>query len=114
MSIKNYLQKRFINLLVHQLFNTIDEDDILQIIGDKVGLMGGRELDAEKISRIKEDAQRFQNSLIWKILKNEVKFVANKRMYEKGITTDDILAGKLMLHILEIFERKLRQIKNLK
>lgn len=113
MRVKNYLQRRFINLLTKHLFNTIDKDDILEVQGKNVAIQHGKRLSPDQIETIKSQSQHLQKSMIWKVLSNEIKYVANLRMYEKGRTGDDMLAGKLMLHILEIIERKLKEITQL-
>ena len=114
--IKNFLQKKFINWLVKDLFNSITKDDILQIVQTgtkKVMLYRGKRLDEATILKLKDEAERLVNSTLWKCLSDEVKYVSNLRMFEKSQTTDDILAGKLALYILEVFERKLKEISEI-
>ena len=107
--VKNYLQKRFINLLVRNLFNTIDEDDILLARKDGVYLRG-KKMDRMSLDVLREEAERFRGSSLWKLLSREIKYQSNLRMFEKGITTDDILAGKLALYILEIIKKTIDRI----
>ena len=110
--IKNYFQKFFIRFLVKNLFNMIDENDILQIRGNAI-MFKGRRLEPERLQKIKDDAEQFAKSTIWQLLSNEVKFEANQRIYTKSQTVDDILAGKITLYILEIIQRKIETISKL-
>ena len=112
MSVKNILQKKFIGLLVRNLFNTIDEDDILLVGKDGVYLRGNK-LDKMSLDVLKEEAERFKESSLWKLLSREVKYQANIRMYEKGITTDDILMGKCSLYVLEVIKKTIDKISKL-
>ncbi|MFQ5976316.1 MAG: hypothetical protein ACE5J5_08390 [Candidatus Hydrothermarchaeales archaeon] len=97
----------------------VDENDILQIerlntIPPRIRILHkGRELDRETIDYLRDNAKTFENSTLWKILSNEVKYQANQRMYYKGENADDILAGRLMNYILDIIQKKINQIKKL-
>lgn len=108
-----WLQKRWIRFLVKDLFNTISDDNILKIVSEKEVYYRKKLLNAEQLGTIKQEAKDFSGSLIWKLIKNEAKYSANLRMYEKGISDEDILAGKLVLYTIEIFDRKLNDISNL-
>lgn len=121
MSIKNYLQKRLINILVKDLFNTISVEDVISVKQERDKKTGriirrvfssGRELDAHALNLLKQDAEKFNRSSLWKLLSNVVKYNANLRMYEKGKTNDDILAGKCSLWTLKIIEKAIDDIQN--
>ena len=110
---KNWLQKKFINILVHNLYNTITEEDILHVEKGQITFRGST-LDAEYWEKIQNDAKRFENSALWRILTHELKHQANQRMFYRGKSDDDILAGKLLLFLLSVIENKLKFIRNLK
>lgn len=117
MSIKNALQKRLINVLVKNLFNTITKDDILEFQGKDTGgnpivFYKGKRLEAEKTMALKESARILKESQLWKCLESEIKYVSNLRMFEKGQNTDDILAGKMALYVLEVINNKLNELTN--
>lgn len=107
------LQKRFINYLVKDLFNTISEDDILASTPGGI-MYQGRQLDRETFNSLKENADLFANSILWEVLSNEVKYLSNVRMYEKGNTDQDLLAGKCCLYILNVIDRKIKELSQLK
>lgn len=109
---KGWLQRTFINLLVHHLFNFVTEDDVLTMRGQNVYFQG-RKLDKETVMKIRVDAKQWKNSLLWQILDTEGRWQANKRMFEKSQTIEDILAGKIMLSYHEdVIKRKLDQLSN--
>jgi len=108
---KNWLQKRLINILAKNLFNTVTEDDILKVRQGGVYLRG-RKLDKDTLAALQEDAEKYSESTLWKIISNEVKQVSNLRMYEKGTTSDDILAGKIALYVLEVIEKIQKRLRD--
>jgi len=111
--LKTYLQKRFIKYLAHNLFNVIDEDDILNIKAPGVMYLKGRKLDSERVERLKNDASLYKESTIWYVLRNELRYQANRRMYERSHNESDILAGKIMLYITDIIESKIDKISKM-
>src|SRR3990167_1337753 len=102
---KKYFQKRFINFLVHDLFNTIDERDILE---EKNGIVmyQGKPMDAEMKIMMRNDAQTYSKSVLWEVLSNEVKYLSNLRMFEKGKNEEDLIMGKAFLYALEVMNKK--------
>ena len=119
---KNRLQRRLANWIVKDLFNGIDEDDIL-FINEVVDISGRRKiegvylgkkkLDADTVEVLRENAERFNDSSLWELIKNQVKNEANLRMFKKGITADDILMGKCCLYVLDIIEKTVKKISRL-
>ena len=116
---KNYLQKLFINCLAGGLFNTVTEDNLIQIKGrdNKGRLMvfyRKKRLDEEKIKRLIASAELFAKSDIWRLLKRAVQLSANERMYKKSRNADDMLAGKMALYNLEVIDRTIQNISQLR
>ena len=107
-------QKRFINYLVGDLFNTISEKDILKELPGRIVKYRGDTLGAEEISALKHDAKVFTESVLWEVLSNEVKYLSNLRMYERGKNEEDIIMGKAFLYALETINRKLKELSQLK
>lgn len=112
MRIKTYLQRRLINLLVKHLFNAIDEKNIVEVRGREL-FVGGKATTQDKAKRIKKDAETFEDSFIWQVLSNQVRHEANKKMFYKSGSVDDILHGKMALWVLEIIEKKLKELTSL-
>lgn len=92
-----------------ELFNTITEEDVLRD-ENGVWVSGGRTLtDAEKKLLISE-ASVFVQTRLWKELQKDVRYRANKAMYEKAKTIDDLLAGKMALYILDVIKTRLESL----
>lgn len=109
---KDYLQKRFINWLIKDLYNTIDKDDILRVEKGVV-YYKGKALDKDGIQILRENAETFKNSKIWRLLRNQVKYEANKKMFNESRVPADILFGKATLYALAIIEDKIKELSKL-
>lgn len=110
---KQWLRKKLINLLVKRLFNGLTEDDVLKVRGKNVILYKGFKLKPEKIESIKVDAKTFRDSVIWKLLSDDMKYVANKRMFEVSESMDDMMAGKMVLYTIDLINKKLDNLSKL-
>lgn len=114
MRLKRFLQARFINLLAKGLFNAVTLDDIIQLKPDGVYL-NEKKMTREEIEFVKVEAEKFKDSFLWKrLMKNRVKIVANRRLYETAIDADGLIFGKAMLYNLEILEKFLEALSKLK
>ena len=107
---REYLRKKFLNWLVKDLFNTIQEEDLLQILPNGAILYRGKKLDDEKALQLREDADKFNNSVLWKLLSDDAKYQANFRMYENSSDYGGMMFGKAMLFNLDVIEKRLKQL----
>lgn len=96
--------------MVHHLFNAIDEDDILRTLPRGGIMCEGRVLKTEEIERVRHDANEWADSFLWKMLVKELKFQANRRMFVKSQTPDDMLAGKMLLFLTEVVDKRLQEL----
>jgi hypothetical protein len=111
---KFYLRKLLINFLVKHLFNGITDDDILKVLPNGNVIYRGKPLKEEIIVQIRDEAERFHNSALWKVLSKEVKYRANQRMFEKGMSESDMFVGKSILYTIDVIESKLNNLKRLR
>lgn len=63
--------------------------------------------------QLKEEARDFQASYIWRLMTNDVKYLANLRMFEQGIVPENTTFGRAMLYNIELIEQFLRRVKEL-
>ena len=103
------LQQYFINWIIKDLFNTVDEDDILRVVNGKM-YFRGKPLKTEEQQNIKEDAERFKNSKIWYFLRKELQYQENQAIQLRSKTLDDIVAGKVLIYITKIISDKVRTL----
>lgn len=118
---KNWLQKLCINFLVKNLYNTISTNGILgeKVDKDKDGrlvkrvYLGGKPLDKATVDILREEANRFSKSSLWMLVGNAVKNGCNERMFYKGMTDQDLLAGKMGLWVLKTIDEVINGIKKM-
>lgn len=107
---KAHLQKRLITWITHKLFNFVTQDDVLR--RDEFGAyyLKGRKLDDAELQTLQHDATSFKDSIIWKVLSDEVRYQANVRMYYKSTDANDLIAPKAMLETIRIIDAKLQEL----
>lgn len=104
--LKLILGKRYtLNKAVAELYNTISADDILDS-----WTVGGKVLSGQEIQMIKSEAEYLLKSRLWRVLQADIKYKANKAMYEKAKSELDITAGKLWVWTLDAINTKLKDI----
>lgn len=109
---RKWIRRKCIGWMTHHLFNSITEEDILRIKGGKM-YYKGKPMSKEGIDKLKLDALSFENSVIWQILSDEMKYQANQKIFYKAQNSDDLIAAKTLLYLIETMENKLKSIVNL-
>lgn len=103
------LDKQILTELVRDLFNTIDEYDIIREEDGK-WFIGDKEIQEAEKSMIISEAQLFVKGKLWKVLQRDIKYIANKRMFINSRTEMDLVAGKLLLYLLDIINTRLQSL----
>lgn len=102
---------RILTLAVKRLFNTIDADDILHIHRPTGAWMfQNRSLANEERDVIIAEAERFSSSKLWKLLQDDIKYQANRKMFILSKHTDDLVAGKFWLYTLDVLNTRLESL----
>ena len=101
------------NYLLKNLFNAIGEDEVLKYQKGKF-ILRGTPLDDRATGNFVSQANSIVKSQLWKHLTDDLKYIANQRMYEKSTTIDDLIFGKAMLYNIDILENKLKRLSTLK
>ncbi len=102
---------RIFTLAVKQLFNTISEDDILSEGPDGRWLFEGDFLPNEVRKLLQAEAKQLLGTRLWKVLKADIQYKANKSMFEKSRSIEDLIAGKLWLYTLDTIETRLKRME---
>ena len=118
---KDWLRKKIAKYVYRDLFNVINEDDILKIVEIPImtnkGIIKrtamfyrGKELNPDRVEQLRHSAQLFRDSDIWLVLKSEVRYIANKKMYEESGRIIELIFGKAILRTIEAIEKKVIHI----
>lgn|SRR3990167_838497 len=99
--------------VVKDLFNGLTANDILTILPNGWVRYKGKRLDEDEITELQESAEKFKNSVIWKLLTDDVKWQAQKNLHGSP-DWNGVLFGRAMLHDIDIIEERLAQLSILK
>jgi len=99
--------------VVKDLFNGLTANDILTILPNGWVRYKGKRLDEDEITELQESAEKFKNSVIWKLLTDDVKWQAQKNL-PGSPDWNGVLFGRAMLHDIDIIEERLAQLSILK
>lgn len=95
--------------LVKDHYNTISEDDILKKTDD--GLMfEGQKIPDEVVKIISNQADAILRMKAWEIIRNDVKYISNKKMFLSSQSEYDLIAGKLVLYLFNTIEKRLKSV----
>lgn len=102
-----------INYLTKNLLKALTEEDVLHLAKGSYHL-GNRTLTSEEVLMLKEEAEAFRKSLLYKVLRRKLIYEAMKRMSTMAQTDGDITFGKAMLYNEHITKKYLENIKDMR
>lgn len=70
----------------------------------------GRELSSEDTESIRTEAEVLQNSRVLQLLLLDVEYLAQKLMFEKASSYDDMMFGKAILYTTDILKKKIKNL----
>jgi hypothetical protein len=103
------MKRRIRNFLLKNLFNSISEYDIICKKG-KYFFIGDDRLPDHYLNQLEEEAKAIQVTDLWKYLLKDAKYQANKQIYVKSRTEEDIYWGKALLWAIDILETKVKEL----
>lgn len=110
---KAELQKQLAPLVFKELFNGITEDDVLKLVNGKL-IHRGVPLSLEQKNSIIMEAENLKTNNALIAILTDLKFTANKKIYEDSVSIEDILAGKMALWTVDLIEKKIINLSNIK
>ncbi len=99
-----------LTLAVKRLFNTIGSDDILKT--NEVGqwMHEGKIMTDAKARLIQAEAKQLLDTTLWKILQDDVKYQANRKMFLLAENEMQLVSGKLWMYTLDAFKTRLESL----
>lgn len=96
---------------VKKLFNTIGPDDILRANERGEWIFMGKPLTPADVLSLKEEAKLMRGMKLWRVLKMDIRYQLNKKMFEESRITEDLLWGKLITYHDDIIRTRLQNLK---
>jgi hypothetical protein len=106
------IKRILIQYLVKDLLCAVPEDDLL-LITTTGWLKNKRKLSGEEVAFLKEEAKIIKESLLWKVMNDELRYQANLRMFEKGQIPENTTFGRAMLYNQELMREYVERISSL-
>jgi hypothetical protein len=111
---QNILQKNLARFLIKDVFNTIDENDILTVVkgekGNDTWYYKGKPLSPQQVKSLRLQAESYLKSDLWIMMRDEIIFLAQKNTLDKGTTEADLTSGKLLKYFIEVFENRMKRM----
>ena len=101
------------NKMVSDLLGFVDEKKVITM-NEKQGaiFLGGERITPEECVNLKQEAELILTTDLWKIFNNTIRDIANKTMFEKSESFDDMKSGKCFLYNLSLQNKILNMFKN--
>lgn len=97
------MRRWLIRQLTKRLLVALTEEDVLMIT-NKGWFVKNHKLTPEEVSQLKDEVRGFKDSVLWKLMSNEIRLLANTQMFEKGISEKETMFGRAMLYNLQLLE----------
>ena len=111
--LKRYFQRKFSSYLIKHIFHGFSEKILVVKSPHKV-LYRGKPLADNDIDVIAEQAKFYRKSRLWNILRKELLYQIGEQAVLKSKTSEDLIAAKMAVWILEQIEYKLEEISTLR
>jgi len=109
---KSELQPLLSAWLVRDLYNLVDESELVKIVSLDNVQRGGHRLAPEAVQSLGREASEFADTTLWKSLLMDIRWQGGKAL-ERSKTVEDIVAGKMLFYLAELLERKVHTLKKL-
>lgn len=107
---KKHFKAYLIHLLVRKLLRSITEDDVLRRGKDGIIRARGKKLSNEMISQLQNEAEYIQNSITFKLLMDDMEYLAQQTMFARSSSFDDMLFGKAQLYVIDVLKKKIQNL----
>lgn len=109
---KKELKERHVilTLAVKKLFNTISADDILKPVTGGAWMYAGKTLSKGQIELLVAEAAQLEKMLLWKVLKTDILYQANRKMYLLAENTEHVITAKFWLYTFDVMKTRIASI----
>lgn len=99
------VKEEFLNIVMSNLFCMATEPELLKELP---------KLPQKDREILVSEAQAFLSMPLWKILIQDMKAVACRKMYQESKSWEEMLGGKFMLYTIEVLEKKIENLSKIK
>lgn len=99
-----------LTLAVKKLFNTVGPDDILKVADGGEWMFEGKTLSKAQVELLMLEASQLDQMLLWKVLKKDVLYQVNKKMYLLAENDLQVVTAKFWLYSFDTMKTRLKSI----
>lgn len=103
-------RKKLLTMAVRRLFSTVGPDDILKELQDGSWRFMNTTLQEPERNQIINEAKMFSESRLWRVLKADVRWQANRRTFTMAKDELDFVAGKLWQYTFDCIDTRLSNL----
>lgn len=103
-------RNQILTLAVKKLFNTIDADDILKAGAPGQWIFEGKILSKAQVQMLIAEAAQLEQTLLWKVLKKDILYQANRKMYLHAENDLHVVTAKFWLYTFDAFRTRMKSI----
>lgn len=103
-------REKILTLAVKRLYNTIGYDDILKKGSGGEYLHQGKTLSKAQINVLIAEAAQLQNMTLWKVLKNDILYQVNKKMYLLSENQMHVATAKFWLYSFDVMNKRIEKL----
>lgn len=96
---------------VKDLYCAVSSDDILKSNPDGTIRFMDKSLTPDYKKSLKEQAEVFEKMMLWKVLKKDIEYQINKKMFKEAKCDLDVVWGQLLTFLWDVIEDRLSKIK---
>ena len=109
----NRLKQIALRIIVSRLIKAVTIDDLLRIELDGV-YIGKRKLSREELGKLKVEASTFESTLLWKLMLNNLYWIANFKMISGANRERDMDNGRMMTHCIETIQEFINKLTKIR
>lgn len=104
------LRKYLVHFVVRNLLQSITEEELLRVNKNGKMMCRGKVVTREMQDQIQVEAEYIKNSITFKLIMDDMKYLANETMFTKSSKFDDMLFGKAMLYVIDLLIKKINNL----
>ena len=103
------LRAKLFDLVVRMTYRPVSERDLLRFEKGTVYALG-RELSTDDVERLRRDAERLKDSLIWRLITDQARIEVYRKSVDSGLASQSSRVG---LFIIAEFEKIIQTLSRL-
>lgn len=99
------MKQRIKNYLLRNLLKAVITEDIVTKDPKKGTIfLGGKRITDNELRQLQAESKALRGFRLWSIMTSSVRHIAQDKLFNRALTFDEVMAGKLMLFNLDTIE----------